>query len=334
MVTKWYADHYQQQSIIVNRLPATFATSPHPVIYDSMFWLNTSPLSSYTTFEAYANFLFSRWVKGPFEKNATSVHMVFDDSSVDIVSPKSILRQVRDSSTQHEDFAQEHAKPICDQDPVPKNWKRFLSCRPCKRRLVEFISMASLRLVRRTFTCHEQQFVTSGGFSGNLAGKTLGIIAGRAELFEFPYGSNADEGDSRVWRHTLRHQQAMVYSPDTDTFHIGLPLVCSQSVFVQLDMPGSRERSYISLNALQSSFMADPDLQCVPANKKCLTLQVSFIATGCDYVSFFCCIGKTFFMNTLVKNAEFITGGSSDDVVPGMLCATLRMSMAPWRSSA
>ena len=182
--------------------------------------------------------------------------------------------------------------------------------------------MASLRLVRRTFTCHEQQFVTSGGFSGNLAGKALGIIAGRAELFEFPYGSNADEGDSRVWRHALRHQHAMVYSPDTDTFHIGLPLVCGQSVFVQLDMPGSRERSYISLNALQSSFMADPDLQCVPANKKCRTLQVAFIATGCDYVSFFRSIGKTFFMNTLVKNAAFITGGSRDDGVPGMLCDT------------
>ena len=78
-VTKWYGDRYQQQNVLTSRLPSSFRESPHAIVYDSMFWLATSPLSSHSTFESYANFLFSRWVKGPFQQNANSIHMVFDE---------------------------------------------------------------------------------------------------------------------------------------------------------------------------------------------------------------------------------------------------------------
>eukprot|EP00117_Sycon_ciliatum_P023588 scpid66923/ scgid2328/ len=80
----------------------------------------------------------------------------------------------------------------------------------------------------------------------------------------------------------INFQQCLVVSPDTDTFHIGLPLLTNQTIFAQLDMSGSQEHSFTSVKSLSSSFTTDPDLQCIPENLKALTVQVTFIATGCD----------------------------------------------------
>ena len=238
------------------------------------------------------------------------------------MSPKDILRQVRDGSIK-DDCTQNHTKPIDSHDSVPKNWKKFIGCRTCKYRLVQYLCKASLQLVHHLFTKPEQQLVVSGGFTGNMMGKALGIISGQPNVFEFvSCSSNSNEADSRVWKHALNFQQCLVVSPDTDTYHVGLPLLTSQTIFVQLDMPGSQDHSFISVNSLSSSFTTDPDLQCIPENLKPLTAQVTFIATGCDYVSFFRSLGKTFFFSTLCRYASFITGNNAAEGVPGMLCDT------------
>ena len=55
--------------------------------------------------------------------------------------------------------------------------------------------------------------------------------------------------------------------------------------------------------------MKDPDLANVTPAKRCLILQPLFVATGCDYLSFFSGIGKTTFYKVLFKHATFISSG-------------------------
>ena len=39
-------------------------------------------------------------------------------------------------------------------------------------------------------------------------------------------------------------------------------------------------------------------------------MQMVYIATGCDYISYFQGIGKVYFLNMLYQHATFITSGS------------------------
>ena len=58
----------------------------------------------------------------------------------------------------------------------------------------------------------------------------------------------------------------LVCSPDTDVYHIGLPLVCNRAldVFVRISIFSSQENCYISLNNLSACLQSDPDLSSVP----------------------------------------------------------------------
>ena len=99
----------------------------------------------------------------------------------------------------------------------------------------------------------------------------------------------AEEADMRVWLHVLRSPGAhkLVCSPDTDVYHIGLPLVYNQSmdIFVHVSMFSSQEHCYLSLNSLIASLERDPDLGSIPRELLPKVLQTLFICTGCDYVS-------------------------------------------------
>ena len=54
----------------------------------------------------------------------------------------------------------------------------------------------------------------------------------------------------------------LVCSPDTDVYHIGLPLVYNQpmDVFVRVSMFSSQELHYLSLKKMIASLEGDPDL--------------------------------------------------------------------------
>ena len=110
-------------------------------------------------------------------------------------------------------------------------------------------------------------------------------------------------------------KHAVVYSPDTDTYHIGLPLV-SREVYVRVDMPGSQERKYINIPKLSTAICNDPDLQQLSQPEKVKVMQVLFIATGCDFTLFFRSLGKSSIDRTFCQHAEFISSG---EAVPGLL---------------
>ena len=63
-----------------------------------------------------------------------------------------------------------------------------------------------------------------------------------------------------IWLHVLHSAgtRKLVQSPDTDVYHIGLPIVTGTGPFSAL------EHHFLSLNVLITSFNNDPDLSGQP----------------------------------------------------------------------
>ena len=73
------------------------------------------------------------------------------------------------------------------------------------------------------------------------------------------------------------------------------------------------ESRFLVLNNLRLALHEDPDLADIKRPALTSVLQTVFVATGCDYVSFFARIGKATFLDTLFQSASFITGSSMAD---------------------
>ena len=124
----------------------------------------------------------------------------------------------------------------------------------------------------------------------------------------------------RIWRRTFQAEgnKVLIYSPDTDVYNIGLPLLSSISnkqVLVQLNVPHSPTPSYLHLNNLITALELDPDLASLPRSSLCNIFQMVFICSGCDYVSYFHGHGKAAFFNTFFQHAPFITGEHADGLL-------------------
>ena len=90
-----------------------------------------------------------------------------------------------------------------------------------------------------------------------------------------------------------------VISPDTDVYHIELPLVsqsANKEVLVQVSPINSKEMKLVNLSALDTALGNDPDLAGLEAVNLAQILQTLFVCTGCDYISFFYGIGKATFL--------------------------------------
>ncbi len=110
----------------------------------------------------------------------------------------------------------------------------------------------------------------------------------------------------------------MVYSPDTDVYNIGLPLVAenqSKRVIVQVNLPQAASSLYIDLNNMLTALALDPDLASLPQHKLPEIFQFLFICSGCDYISYFAKLGKAAFFNVFFQHATFITGGQIDGLL-------------------
>ena len=159
-----------------------------------------------------------------------------------------------------------------------------------------------------------QIFFTAGGFLAEHRNKCLCIRKGGIPQ-ELPYlRSNAEETDLRIWLHCMHStgSRKMLYSPDTDVYNIGLPIMQeNHSLEIYIELKGRRKDShrYLHLNKFIQALHSDPDLAQVSPEQRASIVQAVYILTGCDYISYFKGIGKVFFLNVLFQHATFITGG-------------------------
>ena len=128
------------------------------------------------------------------------------------------------------------------------------------------------------------------------------------------YYSNVDEADMRIWLHCVHSagNRVLIFSPDTDVYHIGLTLVKAmpgKEIVVQLSKSLTSSTKILNLNVLVEALERDPDLSQIPTSFRPQALQTLYVCTGCDYISFFTGIGKCSFLTTFFQYASFIGSG-------------------------
>ena len=224
----------------------------------------------------------------PYLKSSAAtaeLHLVFDDPNRNGPSPKAIESERRYLHRQN-DHTSCIAIPVADGVPLPQNWQAFLGNRPQKRLLVNYISMKILDPETTAHLRSHQKIVVAGGFDGKWRDKAFSIKRGQAPTWEPSLSSNHEEGDSRVWLHAFSSgkAQVLIYSPDTDTYHIGLPLLekyIHTEVTVQLApsppaTPYSDSR-FLLLNRLRQALHHDLDLADIEQSTLTAVFQVVFV---------------------------------------------------------
>ena len=178
----------------------------------------------------------------------------------------------------------------------------MLSCRNCKKNLIQYIACDMLRLIPHSLRSH-QQFIP---YSCTRADQ---------QCLREDLVTDADKADLRVWLH-CKHScgvNKLIFSPDTDVYHIGLPLMQSFEewhIIIQLSKHTHDKARYLDMNNLVTAMENDPDLSQIPPHLRPQVLQTIYVCTGCDYTSFFNGLGKVSFLTTFFQHATFIAGGS------------------------
>ena len=112
-------------------------------------------------------------------------------------------------------------------------------------------------------------------------------------LPDLNYLSNAKEADMRIWRHATQTsaQRILVYSFDEDVYNIRVSIIqerqLSTECTVQLNVPHSQVLKYLHFNNFIQAPEDDPDLATLPRDSLPSIIQMLFICSGCDYVSYF-----------------------------------------------
>ena len=103
---------------------------------------------------------------------------------------------------------------------IPKNWQEHFQCPQCKQSVVEAIGLSLLQKGRFLLKGH-QRLLLAGCFSGSGENNAWLLHAGEVSA-EQPeeYYYNAEEADSRIWRHAVQCNAnvILIYSPDTDIY--------------------------------------------------------------------------------------------------------------------
>ncbi len=69
-------------------------------------------------------------------------------------------------------------------------------------------------------------------------------------------------------------------------------------IIVQLKVPLVTSLKLLHFNKFIEALYEDPDLASIPKLKRAIILQILYISTGCDLISFFVGFGKTAFLKT------------------------------------
>lgn len=298
IITHFYQARYKDVGLITHTFPTNWIADS--VILEGMFLINTKPLHCHKIMGDYGNFLMSRFIVPHLKKGSQEIHLLFDDSGRQSENPKVFEQSRRDTSpNDHTCFV------FFDDAEIPVKWQSTVKCRMCKRKLTTYLSDYFTRKIT-PFLTESQKYVTSGATETS----TSVLVTKDAGARNWAtIKSCVDESDTRLWLH-LKHstgRKKFILSPDTDVYHIGLPLVTAgDSVLVQLSMPSDKELKVLNVNTLLDLLKRDPDLVHVPEVHIPRVLQTLFVATGCDYISFFSGIGKAYFLKVFFEHSRFI----------------------------
>ena len=315
---KSYTTRFLQCRYKETEAPAFLVTlpwRPKCCIIEGMFIINTTPLGSHRVMADYAKFLFTRFIITQFKKGCEEVHIIFDNPGRLANTPKYFEHRRRDKSaiiqTNH------HCDIIVSTTKIPSKWREnLLHCRECKRSLIKYLTHFFLHYMHKCLQQNQTVYV-AGGYD-NLIQDTCWYVRNNTKPQPDPrYTSNAEETDTRIWLHVRQTEltKVLVISPDTDIYHIGLPLVphsVNKEVLVQINPINSKDMKLVDLPALNEALSHDPDLAGLELAKIPQIVQTLFVCTGCDYISFFSGVGKATFLRYFFQHATFITGATAE----------------------
>ena len=307
LVTNFYQCRYKESSIITHQFPPNWIADS--VIIDGMFLINCSPLGSHKTMADYGNFLLKRFITPHLRKGSKEIHLLFDEPGQQEENPKSFEQARRELPP-----SDHQCMVFCEDAEVPSYWRKTISCRKCKRSLTVFLSSYTACFVKKSLQ-GGQKFVTAGATekAGGLEVTVGPGVCGELQFREQQsdtFKCNSNEADSRIWLHAAHcaGPNIFIVSPDTDVYHIGLPLETeSQRILVQVSKL-DKDLKLLDLTILIDALKRDPALVGLAEEHIPQIMQTLFAATGCDYVSFFAGIGKSTFLKVFFEYVTFIMG--------------------------
>ena len=307
-ITNSLEKRYQQATppVILQSLPPTWV--PNTVIMEGMFLINIKPWIAHKNFGDYANFLIKQHVLPFFRGGSQEVHIIFDDPEHQGFSPKYFEREQRNKVNLVPD--NHNCTDFSSDMTIPPKWREnVLNCRTCKRNLVCFLSNHFVHEMKSILQSG-QKFVTAGGFNNENRDKAIFVCTNTTPQSDAVLQCNAEEADTRIWLHAVHSagKKKLVLSPDTDVYHIGLPIVAQTDfdVLVRLSKFNAVEHKLLDVQALIHAFTNDPELAHIPSHDLPSLIQVLFVCSGCDFISFFNGLGKASFLATLLEYSNFI----------------------------
>ena len=300
-ITKFIENRYEKatQPIISNSLPTGWV--PESCYLEGMFMIHTVPLGTHKTFTDYSNFLIQRYILPRYQQGALTVHLIFDNPGRLPQTPKLYEQRRRDENTHV--IAGHTCDEIQGQMSIPSKWKEnLINCRTCKRSLTLALSNLFLKNVAQ-FLKGRQRLIVAGGFQGDLVDTAWCVDERGIPQPEPQFSNNAEETDTRIWRHIRQSTETncLVVSPDTDVYMIGLPLDHEEkNIIIQINPLNKRELKFLNLTLFISAIKNDPDLATITKQKIPQIYQTLYAASGCDYVSFFSGISKVTFFKTFM----------------------------------
>ncbi|CAH1799207.1 unnamed protein product [Owenia fusiformis] len=300
--------------IIIDMLPIT--DDPSTIILEGMNLIYTSPLPLHKTFKDYGAFFLARIVTYFKRRKFTFVHLLFDQYKTQGESPKEIERERRTG-----DAAVGELLEVNDNTLIPAvKWTDLIRPDSNRRAILDYLSRYLMENAQSSLI-GEQALIIGGGFSGELTKQTVCITLNSINIEYLE--TNQEEADITVWLHAEKAltENVVIMSKDSDISQVGLPLDIEKKIWI-LFKSKETETKYIDMSALKSAIAKDPCL--LPLREAGIdyykVLQIIYIVSGCDYLSYFVGQGKGSFFKLFFANVKFITLGTSDEC--GNICQT------------
>ena len=148
--------------------------------------------------------------------------------------------------------------------PVPQDWRATLGCQQCKKTLVTYIASEMLKLSPALLKLSPPYLQQTQTIIANVGIQAFRVTANGSKMQDEALNSDADEADLKVWLHCQMSsgKKKLIFSPDTDIYHIGLTVVKTMpdaEIIVQTGKMNTDSQKFVHLNYLLQALATDPD---------------------------------------------------------------------------